>query len=133
MDIVSNAHGKPTVLLIDDSSADRQYYEMALEHEFHIVTAGRGWEGATLAQRMRPDAIVLDVMMPAMDGWETCTWIKADSITCEIPVILLTGADDRDLSQHATAVGATALLRKPCSLQELRETILQAMTNRGSR
>jgi len=124
---VSNPLGKPTVLLIDDCSAERDLYELALEHDFHILTAARGSEGASLAQRVRPDAIVLDVLMPGMDGWETCTFIKSDSITAEIPVILLTASDERDLSQHAAAVGATALLRKPCPLESLRRTIVAAL------
>jgi len=127
MEYLSNPLGKPTVLLIDDCGAERDLYELALEHDFHILTAARGSEGASLAQRARPDAIVLDVIMPGMDGWETCTFIKSDSITADIPVILLTGADDRDLSQHAVAVGATALLRKPCPLEVLRQTIVAAL------
>lgn len=127
MEFVSNPLGKPTVLLIDDCGTERDLYELALEHDFHILTASRGSEGASLAQRRRPDAIVLDVLMPGMDGWETCTLIKSDSITADIPVILLTGADDRDLSQHAMAVGATALLRKPCALDRLRHTIVSSI------
>ena len=120
-----NPLGKPVVLLIDDCVTERDLYELALEREYHILTAARGWEGVTMAQRARPDAIVLDVLMPGMDGWETCTLIKCDSITADIPVILLTGADDVDLSQHAIAVGATALLRKPCPLDTLRDTIAE--------
>jgi CheY-like chemotaxis protein len=58
-----------------------------------------------------------------MDGWETCTRIRCDAAIADIPVILLTAADDRDLSQHAVAVGASALLRKPCSVDQLKETI----------
>ncbi len=127
MDGSPNRSGKPTVLLVDDSGSERNLYETALEREFNILTAARGWEGVSVAQRRHPDAIVLDVLMPGMDGWETCTLIKSDSITGDIPVILLTGADDRDLSQHAMAVGATALLRKPCPLDLLRQTILSAM------
>lgn len=127
LNLGSNPMGKPTVLLIDDSSMQRDLYELALERDFHILTASRGSEGASLAQHKRPNAIVLDVLMPGMDGWETCTFIKSDSITANIPVILLTGAEDRDLSQHANAVGATALLRKPCPADLLRDTILTAM------
>jgi CheY-like chemotaxis protein len=130
MHSVSRVTRKPTVLLIDDSAADRNLYELALEHEFRVLTAARGSEGASLARQSHPDAIVLDVIMPGMDGWETCTFIKSDRVTADIPVILLTGADDRDLSQHATAVGADALLRKPCPLDELRETIVTAMKTR---
>jgi CheY-like chemotaxis protein len=119
---------RPNVLLIDDCAAQRDLYEFALAHEFNILTAARGAEGASLAARERPDAIVLDVLMPGMDGWETCTHIKSNARTAHIPVILLTGTNDRDLSQHAMAVGATAILRKPCPADQLRDVILAAMT-----
>src|ERR1051325_3385856 len=115
------------VLLIDDSVAERDFYASILEPEFDISSAGGGSEGLVLAARERPDVIVLDVMMPGMDGWETCTKIKCHSHIADIPVILLTGADDRDLSQHAMAVGASALLQKPCAAERLREMIVAMM------
>jgi two-component system cell cycle response regulator len=111
------------LLLVDDCVPQRELYEVALEHEYDILTASRGAEGIDLAVRARPDAILLDVLMPGMDGWETCTRIRCDAAIADIPVILLTAADDRDLSQHAVAVGASALLRKPCSVDQLKETI----------
>jgi two-component system, cell cycle response regulator len=111
------------LLLVDDCVPQRELYELALEHEFDILTASRGAEGIDVALRARPDAILLDVLMPGMDGWETCTRIRCDAEIADIPVILLTAADDRDLSQHAVAVGASALLRKPCSVDQLRDTI----------
>ena len=73
--------------------------------------------------------IVMDVMMPGLDGWEACTRIKSHPRTADVPVILLTGADDRDLSQHAIAVGATAVLKKPCPADLLRRTIAGALDN----
>jgi putative two-component system response regulator len=123
--------GRPTVLLIDDTVAERDLYELILESEFNVSTASRGVDGITLAARQHPDAIVLDVMMPGLDGWETCTQMKCLSDTAEIPVILLTGADDRDLTQHAIAVGAAAVLQKPCPADRLRDAILRAMADAG--
>ncbi len=116
-----------TVLLVDDTVAERDLYQLMLEPEFNISTASRGTHAITLAARQQPDAIVLDVMMPGMDGWETCTQMKCLSDTADIPVILLTASDDRDLSQHAMAVGASAVLQKPCAVDRLRETILRAV------
>ena len=116
-----------TVLLVDDTAAERDLYQMMLEAHFDISTATRGVEGIAVAVRQRPDVIVLDVMMPGLDGWQTCTEMKCLPDTFDIPVILLTGADDRDLSQHAMAVGASALLQKPCAADRLRDTTLQTM------
>ena len=127
MDRQTNGRERRNVLLIDDSAEMRDFYGFALAHDFNVLTAAQGAEGASLAVRERPDAIILDVIMPGMDGWETCTRIKCNEATANIPVILLTGTDDRDLTQHAMAVGATAVLRKPCGVDQLREAILTAM------
>ena len=115
------------LLLVDDCVAERDLYEMTLTPEFKVITASRGDQGLAIARAERPQAIVLDVMMPGMDGWETCTRIKCDAVTADIPVILLTGADDRDLTQHANAVGASALLQKPCPADRLRNTIVSVL------
>jgi len=114
------------LLLVDDCVAERDLYEMVLQTEFTILTASRGDEGVSVATRARPDAIILDVSMPGLSGWEACARIKSDPATEAIPVILLTGVDDQDLSQHAMAVGAAALLRKPCPADQLRGAILAA-------
>jgi CheY-like chemotaxis protein len=119
--------GERVLLLVDDSAAERDLYAVTLTPEFKVITASRGEQGLVMARRERPHAIVLDVIMPGMDGWETCTRIKCDAVTADIPVILLTGADDRDLTQHATAVGASALLQKPCPADRLRDTIASVL------
>jgi CheY-like chemotaxis protein len=98
-------------------------YEMTLQSQFNVVTASRGLEGLALAIARQPDVIVLDVKMPGLDGWETCTRIKSHPVTANIPVILLTSSDDRDLSQHAIAVGAETVLRKPCPAERLIEQV----------
>jgi CheY-like chemotaxis protein len=120
----------PRLLLVDDCVAVRDLYELALEPSFQVSTANRGVEGLALAMTEHPDVVVLDVLMPGMDGWETCAAIKSNPRTADIPVILLTGADDRDLTQHAIAVGASALLNKPCPADRLVTTILSALIDR---
>lgn len=127
---MTSLRNRPQLLLIDDTLEQRDLYQMALEREFNILTAARGADGVSLASTARPDLIVLDVMMPGMDGWETCAALKSHETTADIPVILLTAATDSDLSQHAVAVGATALLRKPCPADRLRATILTTLSNR---
>jgi CheY-like chemotaxis protein len=115
------------VLLIDDCVDQRDLHELALEDDFTILTAARGREGLAVARRAKPDVIVLDVMMPGMDGWETCTRIKSEPETAHIPVVLLTGATDVDLRDHAIAVGAFEVLKKPCSVDRLRDVVSAAM------
>ena len=114
------------VLFVDDCVAERDLYQCVLEPEFNILTASRGAEGVALAAEHHPDVIVLDVLMPDLDGWETCLRIKSDTATAKIPVLLLTGADGQDFARHAKAVWASALLHKPCSGRSLRSAILAA-------
>jgi two-component system, cell cycle response regulator len=128
MDRIARVPALPSLLLIDDSVPQRDMYEIALTAEFDVVTAARGEDGLALATRVQPDVIVLDVLMPGMDGWETCTHIKGNASTADIPVILLTGANDPDLPEHAAAVGASALLTKPCPTDRLCETIRRTLS-----
>jgi CheY-like chemotaxis protein len=120
------------VLLVDDCVAERDLYQSVLEPEFHILTAARGLEGAALAAAYHPDAIVLDVLMPGIDGLETCARIKREAATTDIPVLLLTGADRPDLSERAKAVWAWTVLHKPCPADKLRTAILSATGNLSS-
>jgi CheY-like chemotaxis protein len=117
----------PTLLLIDDCLEQRDLYELALAPDFNIVTAARGDDGIQIAARTRPDAIVLDVMMPGLNGWETCTRLKCEPETADVPIVLLTGATDADLSDHAVAVGAFAVLNKPCSADRLKNVVRMAL------
>ena len=119
------------VLFVDDCMAERDLYQSVLEPEFDILTASRGDQGVTLAAQYHPDVIVLDVMMPEIDGWETCRRIKSNAGTVDIPVLLLTGADDPDFARHAKAVWASALLHKPCSGGMLRDAIFAAVGESG--
>src|SRR5262249_14691599 len=99
-DIVPAADGARmgTVLVIDDDPAIRDLMQRFLVREgFHVVTAAGGSDGLRLARETRPDAITLDVMMPGIDGWAVLTALKADAQTTDIPVVMLTIVDDRNL------------------------------------
>ena len=125
--------GKLRLLLVDDCVTERDLYEMVLEQEFRVLTAARGDAGVRIAAAEHPDVVLLDVMMPGMNGWETCTRLKNNPETAAIPVILLTGSDDADLQPHAKAVGAIAALTKPCPPGRLLETIHGAIEQRSAK
>jgi CheY-like chemotaxis protein len=124
---MSGATDRPTVLLVDDCVPQRDLYELMLESDFRVMTASRGLEALAIVSSQHPDVVVLDVMMPGMDGWETCTHLKDDPTTAETPVVLLTSVDDCDLSTRAVAAGATAVLTKPCPADRLTQTIQQVL------
>src|SRR4029077_4657954 len=103
--------GVPTVLVIDDEAAVRDLMQRFLTREgFRVVTAAAGEEGLRRARELRPDAITLDVMMPGMDGWAVLSALKADAAVADIPVIMLTIVDDRNLGM---TLGAAEYLVKP--------------------
>jgi CheY-like chemotaxis protein/anti-sigma regulatory factor (Ser/Thr protein kinase) len=109
--------GVGTVLVIDDETAVRDLMQRFLTREgFRVVTAPGGEEGLRRARELRPDAITLDVMMPGMDGWAVLSALKADPEVAEIPVIMLTIVDDRNLGY---ALGAADYLTKPIDRERL--------------
>src|SRR5437660_1276049 len=125
------ADRRPRVLMIDDSTAERDLYAFMLEGYLRVLTAGRGAEGLELAEKERPDAIVLDVLMPEMNGWEVCRRLKSNPRTAAIPVIMLTGQDEPALVEEASRNGATRLLRKPCPVEKLASVLTMAISTSG--
>ncbi|HSU56343.1 MAG TPA: response regulator, partial [Candidatus Dormibacteraeota bacterium] len=108
-------HG--AILVIDDEAAARDLVQRALTKEgFRVETANSGPEGLALARKIKPAAITLDVMMPGMDGWAVLTVLKADPLTADIPVIMVTVVDDKNL---AFALGAAEYLVKPIEWDRL--------------
>lgn len=118
------------MLLVDDSAECRDLYALMLEQTATVLTASRGEEALTIACAEPLDAIVLDVMMPGMDGWRTCERLKASPLTGGIPVIMLTSWDGPDVPARAEQVGAAAVLIKPCPLERLALAIEAAVQRR---
>jgi CheY-like chemotaxis protein len=81
--------------------------------DLEVVSARDGLSGIQRARAEQPAAIILDVMMPKMDGYEVCRRLKADPATRDIPVVMLTASSDPHLSQKAFEAGAVACLTKP--------------------
>ena len=109
--------GTSTVLVIDDDGAVRDLMSRFLGKEgFRVVAAAGGEEGLRLARELSPDVITLDVLMPGMDGWSVLAALKADAALAEIPVVMLTMLDDRNLGY---ALGAADYLTKPIDRERL--------------
>jgi DNA-binding response OmpR family regulator len=88
--------------------------------DLHIETAANGTSGLELARLLMPDLIILDILMPEMDGWTVLRELKASNETAAIPVILLTIADDRE---HGMLLGAAEMIHKPADLDRLDQRI----------
>lgn len=122
--IVAPAAGdRPRVLLIDDSAEHRDLYALMLESTVTVITASGGDDGLSIALTSPPDTVIVDVVMPRMDGWEVCRRLHANPATSRIPVIILTAADTEDVPARALEAGTTAVLTKPCAPERLVLTI----------
>lgn len=102
------------VLVVDDSLPNRKLLETRLQEEyFEVAGAASGAEAISLAQRWAPDIILLDVLMPVMDGFEACRRLKAQPITAHIPVVMVTSLNDQDERVRGLEAGADDFLVKP--------------------
>ncbi|HWB06717.1 MAG TPA: response regulator [Verrucomicrobiales bacterium] len=112
---------RSTILIIDDDANVRDLTERTLGKDgYRVVSAGDGNCGLSLAKQLMPSVIILDVMMPGMDGWAVLTALKADPATADIPVIMVTIIDNDHMG---FALGAADYLTKPIDWQRLAGTL----------
>lgn len=99
-------------------------YRYGLEQEgFVVIAATDGPVAIAQARSAHPDAIVLDLRMPDMDGWEVCAQLKSDSGTSRIPIVILTAAASPALSKEVERAKCAAFLIKPCYPGDLARTL----------
>ncbi len=114
----------PRILVVDDDDAVRQIVSLNLEFEgFEVVTAVDGQDCLDQVRDVRPDAVVLDVMMPRLDGWATLDRLRADPATADLKVLMLSArAMEADLRRGDRA-GVDAYMTKPFDPDVLVETL----------
>ena len=111
------SEGSSTVLVIEDDPATRDLLKRFLSKDgFRVKTVSEGEEGLRLARELQPDVITLDVMMSGLDGWAVLTELKADPALADIPVVMLTFVDNKNLGY---ALGASDYLTKPIQRERL--------------
>jgi len=117
-------HTTPTILIVDDHAANRETLLALLEGEaFDLLEAETGAEAVRIATERLPDLILLDVMMPGMDGFEVCRRLRAQPSTAEAPVILVTALDDHTSRLTGIEAGADDFIAKPFNRAELRARV----------
>jgi adenylate cyclase len=120
------------VLLVDDEPDQVEMYQLALEFAgFEVIAAFNGKGAVESARAHAPAAIVLDLRLPDMSGWEVCKVLKSDARTADIPVVILTAAASLTLPQLAKAAGCAAHLIKPCFPDRLARTLADVISGRS--
>ncbi|MBN2255062.1 MAG: response regulator, partial [Deltaproteobacteria bacterium] len=108
-----NTPAKPLILCIDDYPDNLKLIERFLVDSYNVITADNGPKGLELAASEKPDLILLDIMMPEMDGYEVCSMLQDNIETAYIPVIFLTALGEEQGKAKAFSVGAVDYLVKP--------------------
>lgn len=108
------------ILLIDDNKLNARMIDLILKNDnFSVMSTTSGKEGLELAVSKKPDLILLDIMMPEMDGFEVCSHLKASEATRDIPVIFLTSKSDSDGIVKGFELGASDYVTRPFNRTEL--------------
>jgi PAS domain S-box-containing protein len=114
-----------TILIVDDNANVRETIAaLLMGQDYYLAFAADGAEGLRAAAALRPDAILLDVMMPNMDGFEVCRRLRNDPELAQIPIIMITALDDKASRLEGLAAGADEFLGKPFDRLELRLRVL---------
>ncbi|MBS0639703.1 MAG: PleD family two-component system response regulator [Proteobacteria bacterium] len=108
------------ILIVDDVPANSRLLETRLKADYYLVASARdGFEALAIARSWQPDLILLDVMMPGMDGFECCRLLKDDLATLHIPVMMITALGEPSERLHGLTVGADDFLTKPVDYDTL--------------
>jgi diguanylate cyclase (GGDEF)-like protein len=117
-----------TILVADDEPINRALIQRRLERAgYHVLTAQNGREALDKARSERPDLVILDVMMPVMDGLEACQMIKADEAVRDTPVIFLSARDETEVKVNGLSLGANDYISKPFKAEELLARVYVAL------
>lgn len=126
--LLDAAHGKPRLLLVDDQPINIQVLHQIFAKDFQVFMATSGAQALALCKANAPDLVLLDVVMPEMDGFEVCARLKADAATRNIPVIFVTAHSDAEQETHGLEVGAVDFISKPVNPAVVRARVNTHLT-----
>lgn len=127
------AEPRDIVLIVDDSPEALGFLTDALEQTgFSVLIATSGQASLNIAEKITPDIILMDAVMPGLDGFETCRRLKANAAIAPVPVIFMTGLTETEHVVHALESGGVDYLTKPINIDELRARIRVHLANARS-
>src|SRR5215472_14561735 len=114
----------PTVLVVDDSPTVRKIVQLTLQRErIRVVTAGDGLSALAAVADEQPDLILLDIMLPRMDGYNICQVVRKNMAYRDLPIIMLSGKDGLFDKMRGKLAGSTEYITKPFDSAELVQTV----------
>jgi len=116
---------KQKILVADDELYIRLLVKDILEPEFTVLEASNGEEAVNITYTEQPDLVLMDILMPKLDGYTACYAIKNNELTKDIPVVMLTGVGHELNRQLSKEMGATAYITKPFNPEDLLDKIRQ--------
>ena len=122
-------NGLKKILVVDDDPADRVWLKKVLGNSYIIIEAEGGEEAISFAHSEKPDLVLMDVMMPNVDGYSACHRIKMDPQTAGIPVVMVTGLNYKLNMRLAEELDANGYVNKPVNPQELSDRIYQFLSS----
>jgi len=114
---------KKTLIIADDEPTIRLLVSSILGKNYNMLTAADGQEVLDIVSQNKPDLILMDIMMPTMDGYSACASLKKNPRTADIPVVMLTGVGHELNKVLAEQMGADGYITKPFNSQDLREMV----------
>lgn len=128
------SHSAPTVLLVEDDRDTRHIYTLMLrEHGFNVFEAPDGRSGVRLARELRPDVIVMNLVLPHVDGLSAAELIRSDPASASIPIIACTAFVREDGLEMALDAGCDSYLEKPCAPSRVVEEVRKYTEGLGIR
>ena len=112
------------ILIADDQAPIRSLVNLVLGKEYQVIQAANGTEALKMIQEQKPDLVIMDILMPGMDGLTVCTQVKADPATAGIPVLILTIIDYELNRRFAENLGADGYITKPFTADQLKQAVV---------
>lgn len=126
--LLDSTHGKPKLLVVDDQPINIQLLVQAFAEDYQVFMATSGEQALAVCQSNPPDLVLLDVLMPGMDGFAVCRQLKAQEATSHIPIIFVTARPDAGQETHGLSLGAVDFIAKPINPAVVRARVHTHLT-----
>jgi len=126
--LLDSTHGKPRLLVVDDQPINIQVMHQVFAGDYQVFMATSGAQALAVCKNNPPDLVLLDIVMPGMDGFEVCAQLKAHEVTANIPVIFVTAHTDAAQETHGLSLGAVDFIAKPINPAVVRARVKTHLT-----